>query len=333
MSITIREKDKGLQVIVSYKLDGEWKQTAKQGFQSHAQAMAWGEQTEFEIKMDRYENIDPSKMTIGFIREEFLEHTLREDVAENTYLTYKNTLKILDPIQHWVASKVVPHEMRKFFFKLREEKGFSYHQHYSNTRIMFNFAMKEMRAIRYNPCSKNLQNIHIDDREEYIDKELYQKIYDSLTDPHEKAFVKLLHETGLRKSEAVGITIKDIQKDMVDINKQYNRGKFKPPKSKHGYRQLPISKSLVKDLMALPVKMDGRLFSPMTYLDEKLKIFSVSPHTFRYSFGTDLLDMGMNLKAAAELMGDSLEMYIRKYVKKNKKVTNKAIDILRDSRL
>lgn len=333
MSITIRKKDNGIQAIVNYKVNGVWKQKAKQKFKTEKEARKWAENVELDIKIDIRDHIDPSNITIDDIRTEFLDSLLLEGRKENTYLTYKNTLKVLDEMKDKKAIDLTPNDLKKFFLELREKTGFSYHHHYQVTRIMFNFAINELRVLRYNPCGKRLANVHEDTREHYISKALYKDILDSLSNPTEKIFLRLLHETGIRKSEALGITNKDITKFYVDINKQYNRGKFKPPKTENGYRKLAISKSLYRDLRSIPVKLDGRLFPKMVCLDQKLSKFDVSPHCFRYTFGTDLVAIGINLKAAADLMGDSFEIFIKTYVKKNPEATQLALDTIRKQKL
>jgi integrase len=69
--------------------------------------------------------------------------------------------------------------------------------------------------------------------------------------PH-KLLVRLLAATGMRISEAFALRWGDLQLDgerpAVRVRRAYVRGKFKPPKSKYGRRDVPIDFELVREL-------------------------------------------------------------------------------------
>lgn len=72
-NITYREKDKGIQAIVSYKKDSNWKQKSKQGFENSRQgkkeARAWAQETIEKLKSEIHLNREYSNITF----KEFIE--------------------------------------------------------------------------------------------------------------------------------------------------------------------------------------------------------------------------------------------------------------------
>ena len=55
-NITYREKNKGIQFIISYKLNGKWKQKSKQGFKSKKEAKKVADKTLNLLKQDLNDN-------------------------------------------------------------------------------------------------------------------------------------------------------------------------------------------------------------------------------------------------------------------------------------
>ncbi len=49
-NITYREKDGGIQAIVSYKKNGEWKQKSKRGFKKKGDAKTWAQNKVDDLK-------------------------------------------------------------------------------------------------------------------------------------------------------------------------------------------------------------------------------------------------------------------------------------------
>jgi integrase len=70
--------------------------------------------------------------------------------------------------------------------------------------------------------------------------------------PKHRTLFRLLAETGLRISEALALQWKHVQVDgaapEVRVRRAYVRGRFNPPKSRHGRRDIPLSLALADEL-------------------------------------------------------------------------------------
>lgn len=156
----------------------------------------------------------------------------------------------------------------------------------------------------------------------------------------EKTFIFTLLYTGLRRSEILALSKKDLdlRNKTIDINKSIyfigNKPELKPStKSEAGTRMVPLPDFLVNLLseyinltdsfMLFPSKSGGimtksifRRFWDNTIKKienqtnkENLKIFNINnditPHIFRHTYATILYNSGVDMKTAQELLGHS----------------------------
>ena len=90
-NLTIRKKDKGYQIIVSYKDGYKWKQKSKQGFATQRDAKLYGQQIVDNLKKTITNPLDDSLKDITLI--EFYKIYTDENKA-NVYSTFKAYDKI-----------------------------------------------------------------------------------------------------------------------------------------------------------------------------------------------------------------------------------------------
>ena len=126
--------------------------------------------------------------------------------------------------------------------------------------------------------------------------------------PFWKAFFLCLYHGGLRKNEAITLKWSDID---------YKAGVVTVKGKGDKERAVPMSQALFKALKAIPKKDNtyvfinertGKLYTdvrkPLTSAMKKVKITSkISPHKFRHSFATTLLEGGNDLRTIQELLG------------------------------
>ena len=93
-NFTIRKKDKGYQIIVSYKDGIKWRQKSKQGFATQREAKLYGQIIIDELKKTVTNPLDDSLKNITFI--ELCELYMREktSISENKKLVYSLTLNL-----------------------------------------------------------------------------------------------------------------------------------------------------------------------------------------------------------------------------------------------
>lgn len=149
---------------------------------------------------------------------------------------------------------------------------------------------------------------------------------DNVKDLRDKALLELLYATGARVSEAVDLNVDDVLstegEGAADVVRLFGKGgkqRIVPLGSYaraalDGYlvRARPILSALGKATPALFLGMRGHRMSrqnvwlTITARAEQSKLgITVSPHTFRHSFATHLLEGGADVRVVQELLGHS----------------------------
>ena len=154
-----------------------------------------------------------------------------------------------------------------------------------------------------------------------------------INSPRDKAIFEILYSTGIRVSELVGLNVDDV--DFIgNIIKVMGKGKKE--------RMVPIGDQA---LSALKEYLDGRRFDNKfifvnkngtrlsdrsvrniinKYILEQAMAQHVTPHMFRHSFATHLLNHGADLRSVQELLGhvnlSTTQIYTHLTTEKLKKV-------------
>ncbi|QOR48625.1 site-specific tyrosine recombinase XerD [Trueperella pecoris] len=136
----------------------------------------------------------------------------------------------------------------------------------------------------------------------------------------DRALVEILYGTGARISEAVGLTADDIDLDSATI-RLFGKGRKERVLPLGRYAVEALEAYLVRGRPALAAKGTGTasLFlnkrgKPLTRqsawnaiaeIAQRAGIEGVSPHTFRHSFATHLLQGGADVRIVQEMLGHS----------------------------
>lgn len=135
----------------------------------------------------------------------------------------------------------------------------------------------------------------------------------------DRAMLETLYSTGIRVSELVGLNEEDVDfyGEMVKVQGKGKKERLVPIgsyaiKAINEYiNSKKKKKGLGKNVPLFLNKYGDRLSSRSVArsLDKYLKLTGInlttSPHTFRHSFATHMLDKGANLRAVQELLGHS----------------------------
>lgn len=219
------------------------------------------------------------------------------------------------------------------YLELREYLTFLMRQEYSRKTIarklsglrsFYRFLMRE-KIVQHNP----IKEISTPKLAKMLPKYLYQEEMVALlnqpdqNDPlgiRDRAILELLYASGTRVSELVGLTLDAIDLD-IGVALVFGKGAKE--------RYVPIGTEATNCLkryliVARPIlikkadKEHHRLFlnsrgGPLTdrsvrrvvekYIDSAAVSLKASPHTFRHSFATHLLDGGADLRSVQELLG------------------------------
>lgn len=153
----------------------------------------------------------------------------------------------------------------------------------------------------------------------------------------DRAIMETLYSTGMRVSEVVGIDIEDIDyfNEVVKVRGKGKKERLQPV----GNHALDAIRSYLSkrgsDNKALFLnKRGGRLTgrSVARMLEKYVKMaglsLNISPHTFRHSFATHLLDRGADLRSVQELLGhanlSTTQIYTHITTERLKQVYDKA---------
>ena len=134
-----------------------------------------------------------------------------------------------------------------------------------------------------------------------------------------KAIIEMLYSCGLRVSELINLKISNVQfsKGYIKILGKGNRERLAPIGGKaldalsiyiNNHRNLRIVNKLDNDIIFLNNR-GSKLTRVMIFLIIKKLVLKtdirkkISPHTFRHSFATHMIEGGANLRAVQEMLG------------------------------
>lgn len=278
-----------------------------------------------------------------FIR--YLE--IEKNYSPHTVLNYKLDLEDFNKFQGELALEKVDYLFLRKYLALLKEKNLgtrTVNRHLSSLRSFFKFLCRE-GYLKENPIlllSSPKQEKHLPS---FLTEEEVLKLIESAFAKDEKderglrdrAILETFYSTGLRISELVGLNLDDI--DLVsNIVKAKGKGKKE--------RIVPIGDTAIntirkyldkrkKQAEALFLNKNGTRISTRGVRDIVSKYLriagikdGVSPHTFRHSFATHLLNRGADLRTVQELLGhanlSTTQVYTHLTTEKLKNVYDKA---------
>lgn len=348
---TYREKDGGIQVIISVKQpNGRWKQEAsKQGFKRQKDAKAWVYGTNGKDgKIDELKKKYEKRLKVD---EEFADITLKEfaDLFKetrilsremNTVETLEKAVRHLAPLHEKQIADITTLDAQKIINDMVEYglKLSTIKLYLSNFRVLFDAAINLYSLIDKNPFSGDLEVSR--NKEKRKIKVLDQKEKEYLLDwmrnkaPHGLyVFSLLLANTGMRIGEGIAICDFDIcrQNNLLTVNKQWKVLKngeygFGALKSINSERDIPVSQNTIDILDEYTAsqkvaRFDRRIF-PMDRNEASQHLsyyfkrsgLNASAHTLRHTFATHLIQNGIDFSTVAALLGDNPKTVVETYV-------------------
>lgn len=342
-NITLREKDNGWQVILSYKdLSGKWRQKSKQGFPGQRAAKRYGDELLEQVK----EQLQADKTTAA-IPPELQDITLREfapivfharKLEYNSIVSYTNALErfgdaLLDmPVEQITYFDISTAMQSWTSFSVNTQK-----HSIACIKMLFKQAAEAYELRPDNP-TKRLENPKETKKRKQRIHALTKSELDTLLDTLKKTdmtyytICAIAGLAGLRYGEILGLlrTDFDAEKKTLSITKQFNRINKKTyalksiKNSSNGYRTIPIPPTLVHALREYkqfaPLSIDNRLFPFRTSgtTTVNYKIHQISPntsiHDLRHTYATLLLAHGENIKTVAALLGDDIKTVLETYI-------------------
>jgi len=276
--------------------------------------------------------------------EKFLSYLeIEKNYSPHTLINYKRDLldfssfvdKPIDKIDYFVFRKFLANLSAKGYKKKTQARKIS------TLKSFFKFLMRE-GFIKVNPASSIPYPKLEQSLPKFLTEEEMKRFLDSLPEERElqirdKAILELFYSSGLRISELISLNIEDLDL-MSGIIKVKGKGKKERilPMGEASMRILNkyLEKRLSKE-RALFLNRFGKRISAVGVrkaINKWAKILAlkekVSPHVFRHSFATHLLNRGADLRSVQELLGHSnittTQVYTHLTVDSLKRVYQKA---------
>lgn len=344
-NFTYRKKDKGYQIILSYKDNkGRWRQKSRQGFETKKLAKAAGDKLLDEAKEKALNVVDESMKDIT-LRQVFELFLLENNAVleYNTRALYTQALqafiKIADiPVVEITHSDIID-SMSPMKYAVSTKKLYL-----SKVGRVFRYAIDTLEIVTANPVAKvPKEKDKRQKKTQVISADDFKTLLDTVRQKNYTAYVKIAIAgyAGLRYGEIVGLTWDnvDLKDGMISVTAQLsalgkNKYTIKPTKSMNGYRDIPIPKELSQILHeykhASVLRIDRRLFTDKTSralcVDKLIARIcqGSSIHSLRHTYATRLLANGVDVKTVAALLGDTVETVMNTYVHYSDEMREKA---------
>ena len=267
--------------------------------------------------------------------DDFLEYLRYERrLSENTIAAYGRDIS---QYFSWLKAESISLEevdsviARSYLFYLNQRKlsKNSISRKLSSVKQYYGF-LSETKCIDVNP----FQVLHSPKKDKVLPKVIQEKELEQFfsdiyqrSDPlaqRDQVLFELLYGSGLRVSEAVSIDCTDLQDGAhLRITGKGNKERMVPLSKKtqeilqqylaeNGGRCFLANKALTHNTDALLLNHLGErltrrgvIYIIDKYVEQGALHYHVSPHSFRHSFATHLLDHGADLKLIQELLGHS----------------------------
>ena len=338
-NITYRQKDKGWQYIISYKVNRKWKQVSKQGFKSRASARIAADKRTEELRDALKYNVDVnsdfSSITLKELKDLYINNK-HLYVSDSTIENMKYAYKAFEQLGEYKVKDIKKNHIQDGITRLMKNgnKSVTIHTRVNYLKVLFNYGINEYNIMSINPV-KGVQikdDKNKDTRKALTDKES-NDLLNALYGTRYYLVALIALKSGLRIGEILGLTYGDIDfiNNTIDVNKQFKRfsgevcaiGELK---SKNSIRLIPAPKIVIDEIKKYKSKQGdasptdlifnfGAKKSFETVMNKymKTKGFNVCLHELRHTYATKLIASGLDLKTTAYLLGHDIKMTMNIY--------------------
>lgn len=269
-------------------------------------------------------------------------NTYKNNVSYNTKAMYVNAIQVhINPtLGNIPVSKIKPVQIQGLINTLVEKGNI-------RTAEVVKLTLEQLfrQAVTEGYINKNITDgltaiKRKDNEKRTLTAEEIEAIKNADLTSKQRLFIDIMRYCGLRKGEALALTIEDIDLEThsLSVNKSLyfadNDACIKEPKSKAGYRTIPLIDVIYNELKAYIDTLDGTKLFSMTngsyitkssyrkFWDGIIKAVNkvsneevtFTAHTCRHSYATDLYFSKVDIKTAQYLLGHgSLQMTLGIY--------------------
>ena len=293
------------------------------------------------------------------------KQTVRPNTVRNYSERYERNIKGV--IGNKLLTDVKPIHCQKIFSDMADE-GYKTTTIYQ-TRIalynMFEFA-RENDVLIANPCKKSLKSDmgKPSDKKEALTIDVQKKFLEAVVGYSYENQYHFVLQTGLRTGERIGLKWSDIDfenrtmKIERTMEYRYKVGEWRvgPPKSKSGYRTIPLTDEAIRILENQRSKNKSLKLVPMEWKDivflcrkgtpvknstydtglfkycDRVGIPRFSMHVLRHTFATRCIEGGMKPKTLQKILGHSnIGITMNLYVHITEDEKHREIDLVADA--
>lgn len=333
-NFTYRQKDKGWQVILSYKDGDKWRQKSKQGLKTKQLAKAAG----IKLYEDLKKSFIPSSNDMASITlKEFVPIVIKDKPAlsESSRYAVTRVPVFFDDIADKRLSKITTADIIRSLSKKHGYSDSTIAHRLRFLNLVFAHAIKIYGIPIQNPVTNVPRTNHVcNSRIKAISRTDFERLLASKVPRNHENFkpcIQLAYYTGMRFGEMAGLSWEDVSfsNGIISVRKQLKMARANgkvyyrigPLKTRNSYRDIPIPAVLIQPLQDWKPKANtssvlGFHTSVTFSINEWIKktLPNTTIHDFRHTYATNLLANGMDVKTVAALCGDTVNTIINTYI-------------------
>ncbi len=293
------------------------------------------------------------------------KQTVRPNTVRNYTERYERNIKCV--IGSKLLTDVKPIHCQRIFSKMAEE-GYKTTTIYQTRIALYNMLefARENDVLISNPCKKSVKSDmgKPSAKKEALTIDVQKKFLEAVVGYSYENQYRFVLQTGLRTGELIGLKWSDIDfenrtmKIERTMEYRYKVGEWRvgPPKSKSGYRTIPLTDEAIRILENQRVKNKSLKLVPMEWKDmvflcrkgtpvknstydtglfkycDRVGIPRFSMHVLRHSFSTRCIEGGMKPKTLQKILGHSnIGITMNLYVHITEDEKQREIDLVADA--
>ena len=293
------------------------------------------------------------------------KQTVRPNTVRNYTERYEHNIRCI--IGSKLLTEVKPVHCQRIFSKMAEE-GYKTSTIYQARIALFNMLefARENDVIIANPCKKSVKSDmgKPSEKKEALTIDVQKKFLEAVVGYSYENQYRFVLQTGLRTGELIGLKWEDIDFENRTIKIQrtmeyrYKVGEWRvgPPKSKSGYRTIPLTDEAIRILENQRAKNRSLKVTPIEWKDtvflcrkgtpvknstydtglfkycDRVGIPHFSMHVLRHTFATRCIEGGMKPKTLQKILGHSnIGITMNLYVHITEDEKQREIDLVADA--